>query len=108
MRRAERVCGDMWDLQSVSSDLHTRNNIHTKLAKSAIIVGAFDLPLFWVSVQALVTSRAVSIFREPPTLRHAPEVVLVEKLTSISFLTKASEPMLTYGGKPLPVSRMSW
>ena len=96
----------MWDLRDVSSDRHTRDGIHTKLAKSAFIVGAFDPPLLWVSVQALVTSRAVSIFREPPTFWHAPEVVLVEKLTSIPFLTKASEPMLTYGGKPLPVSRM--
>jgi hypothetical protein len=97
----------MWDLRDVSNDRHTRNGIHTKVAKSAIVVGAFDLPLLRVSVQALVTSRAVSVFGEPPTLWHAPEVVLVEKLTSIPFLTKASEPVLTYGGKPLPVSRMS-
>ena len=107
MQRAERACGDMWGLRGVSSDRHMRNSTHTELAKSAFVVGAFDLPLLWVSVQALVTSRAVPIFREPPTFWHAPEVVLVEKLTGIPFLTKTSEPMLTYGGKPLPVSRVS-
>jgi hypothetical protein len=61
-----------------------------------------------MGVQALVTSGAVTILGEPPALRHAPEVVLVEKLTSVSLLTKASEPVLTYGGESLPVSRMSW
>lgn len=78
-----------------------------ELAKSPLIVRALNLPLFWMGVQALVTSRAIPILGEPPTLRHASEVVLVEKLTSVPFLTKASKPVLTYGGKSLPVSRMS-
>lgn len=111
MRRAERVYGDMWDLQDVSSDLlcEARNSERrTKLTKSALIVGAFDPPLLWVGIQTLVASRAISILGKPPTLWHAPEVVLVEKLTSVPFLTEASEPVFTYGGKPLPVSRMSW
>jgi hypothetical protein len=84
-----------------------RNRLHTKLAKTAFIVGTLDLPLLWVSVQALVTGRAVPVLGKPPALRHAPEVVLVEKLTRIPFLTKASEPVLTDGGKALPVTRMS-
>jgi hypothetical protein len=78
----------------------------TKLAESALIVGAFYLPLFWVGVQTLVASRAIPILGEPPTLWHAPEVVLVEKFTGVPFLTEASEPVFTYGGKSLPVSRM--
>jgi hypothetical protein len=101
----------MWDLQDVSSDLlcEARNSERrTELTKSALIVGAFDPPLFWVGIQTLVASRAISILGKPPTLWHAPEVVLVEKLTSVPFLTEASEPVFTYGGKPLPVSRMSW
>jgi len=88
-------------------NLYARENERTELAKSSFIVRTLNLPLFWVGVQALVASRAISILGEPPTLRHASEVVLVEKLTSVPFLTKASEPVLTYGGKALPVSRMS-
>lgn len=86
---------------------YARKIERTELAKAPLIVRALNLPLFWVGVQALVTSRAISILGEPPTLGHASEVVLVEELTSIPFLTKASEPVLTYGGKSLPVSRMS-
>jgi hypothetical protein len=78
----------------------------TELTKSALIVGAFDLSLLWMGVQTFVTGRAVPILGEPPALRHASQVVLVEKLTSIPFLTKAPEPVLTHGGKSLPVSRM--
>ena len=90
-----------------AANLHAMKNERTELAKSPLIVRALDLPLFWVGVQALITSRAIPILGEPPTLRHASEVVLVEKLTSVPLLTKASEPVLTYGGKSLPVSRMS-
>jgi len=88
-------------------NLYARKNERTELAKSPLIIRALNLPLFWVGVQALVTSRAISILGEPPALRHASEVVLVKKLTSVPFLAKASEPVLTYGGKSLPVSRMS-
>jgi hypothetical protein len=88
-------------------NLCARKNERTELAKSPLIVRTLNLPLFWVGVQALVTSRAISILGEPPTLRHASKVVLVEKFTSVPFLTKASEPVLTYGGKSLPVPRMS-
>ena len=107
MRLVERVYEDIWGLQDVSTKPICEENKRTELAKSPLIVRALDLPLFWVGVQALVTSRAISILCEPPALRHASEVVLVEKLTRVPFLTKASEPVLTYGGKSLPVSRMS-
>ena len=107
MRLVERVYEDTWDLQAVSSKPICEGNERTKLAKPPLIVRALDPPLFWVCIQALVTSRAISILGEPPTLRHASEVVLVQKLTSVPFLTKASEPVLTYGGKSLSVSRMS-
>jgi hypothetical protein len=93
--------------RTLAVNLNARINERTELAKSPLIVRALNLPLFWVGVQALITSRAISILGEPPTLGHASEVVLVEKLTSIPFLTKASEPVLTYGGKSLPVSRVS-
>jgi len=92
---------------TLAVNLYARRNGRTELAKSPLIVRALNSPLFWVGVQALVTSRAVSILGEPPALRHASEVVLVEKLTSVPLLTKASEPVLTYGGKSLPVTRMS-
>jgi hypothetical protein len=84
------------------------NTLRTELAESAFIVGTFDFSLLWVRVQALVTSGAVSVLGEPPTLWHAPEVVLVEKLTSISFLTEPPKPVLTDSGKSFPVSRMGW
>ena len=90
-----------------AANLYARENERTELAKSPIVVRALNFPLFWVRVQALVTGGAVSVLGEPPTLWHAPEVVLVEKLTSVPFLTKAPKPVLTYGGKSLPVSRMS-
>ena len=92
--------------QNISSGRHPGNDRRTKLAKSALIVGAFYLPLLWVGVQAFVTGGAISVLGEPPTLRHASQVVFVEKLTGIPFLTKAPEPVLTHGGESLPVSRM--
>ena len=83
-----------------------RNIARTEFAESAFVVGTLDFPLLWVRVQALVTSGAVSVLGEPPTLWHTPEVVLVEELTSISFLTEPPKPVLTDSGKSLPVSRM--
>jgi hypothetical protein len=93
-------------IHNVSDRHHTGNDGPTKLTKSALIVGAFDLPLLWVGIQTFVTGGAVTVLGEPPALRHASQVVLVEKLTSIPFLTKASEPMLTHSGESLSVSRM--
>ena len=108
MLHVERVCAGMWDLWCVRDHCYMRNKAHTELAEPALVVRTFDFSLLWVCVQALVTSGAVSVLGEPPTLWHAPEVVLVEKFTSISFLTETSEPVLTDGGKSFPVSRMGW
>ena len=62
----------------------------TKLTKSPFVIGTFDATFFWVSIKAFVASRAVSIFCEPPTLRHTPQIVLVKKFAGIAFLAQTT------------------
>jgi len=55
-------------------------------------------------IETFVAGGTIPVLLEPPTFRHAPEVVLVEEFAGIAFFAEASEPVLAYGGKTFTVS----
>lgn len=62
----------------------------TKLAEASFVVGTFDATFFGMSIKALIPCRTVSVFCEPPTLRHTPQIVLVKKFTSVALLAQTT------------------
>jgi hypothetical protein len=66
----------------------------TESAETPVVIRTFNSALFRMRIQALVPCGTVAIFSEPPTFRHTPQVVFVEKFASISFFAQASKPML--------------
>jgi hypothetical protein len=78
--------------------------LRTELAEPAVIVRTLDLTLLRMRIQALVSRRAVSVLGIPPALRHAPEVVLVQELARVAFLTQPAQPMLTHGREALTIA----
>lgn len=49
-----------------------------------------------MDIQTLITRRAVTVFREPPTLGHSTQVVFVQELAIFSLLAKSPQPMLAH------------
>lgn len=72
--------------------------IWAMLAKSSSIPRTFLLLAFWINVKihALVSITTFAVFGVKPALWHLLHVEYVQKLTSISLFTQATQPMLAY------------
>ena len=71
-----RVYVDMMDLRykpdlisECKADRHVPSKL-TEFTETTFIIGTFDATLFRMRIQALVTSRAVSVLGKPPTFWH--------------------------------------
>jgi len=78
--------------------------IGTELAEAPLVIWALDTTLLRMGVKTLVARGTVSVLGVPPALGHAPEVVLVQELTRIAFLTESAQPVLTNGRESLALA----
>lgn len=78
----------------------------TKLAEATLVIRALYPPLLRMRVQTLVSGRAVAIFREPPALGHAPQVVLVQEFARIALFAEAAQPVLADRGEAFTLARV--
>jgi hypothetical protein len=60
-----------------------------------------------MSVQTLVACLTITKLGIPPALRHAPKVILVQELASITFLAKTAKPVFADCSKTFTVSRVT-
>ena len=79
----------------------------TELAEPSVVVWTLHPPLLGMRVQALVASGTVAVFGVPPTVGHAPKVVLMQELTCVALLTQPAEPVLTDGRQALALTGVS-
>lgn len=79
----------------------------TQFTEPSIVIGTLDPSFLWMCIQTFVSGRTVAILRVPPALWHSPEIIFMQELTGISFLTKSTEPMFTHCGKSLALARVS-
>lgn len=78
----------------------------TQLAEASLVIRALHATLLRVSVQAFIPRRAIAVLCIPPTLGHAPEIVLMKELACIPLLAQTAKPVLTYGRETLTLTRM--
>ena len=78
----------------------------TQFTEPAFVIGAFNPATLWMSVQTLVSGRAVPILGIPPTFGHSTEVILVQELTCITFLAQSAEPVLANGCEAFALARV--
>lgn len=76
----------------------------TKLTKPPLIIRTLHLPLLRMRIKTLIPRRTIPILRIPPTLRHPPQIILMQKLTRVALLAQPAEPVLAYCGKTFAVA----
>lgn len=78
----------------VSQRLTYKTQSPTKLAESPFVIGAFDPPFLRMGVQTLVACRTIAVLGVPPAFWHSPQVVLMQELALVAFLTQPTQPVL--------------
>lgn len=82
--------------------------MHTQLAEPTVVIWTLDLALLRMGIQTFVSGGTIPVLCKPPTLRHSPEVILVQELARITLFTEAAQPMLANGSQAFSVPGMGW